>query len=240
MVRIFIDDIDGSPAAETKTFAVDGIEYEIELSDLNAKKFAEALAVFVEHARLTGENGQVPGTMPAATASTPPRAVAKAVRQARKSAAKKTAPKRGARKAAPVRKQAPPLAPFVPDQTALRGGPASPAFTEPAEPAEPVTEVIDGLDLDPEPEHDVTAPVFSPDEEATGEEETADQPVQVSLKNDELSESQRKEIRRWMARHTDPVYRAKASARGRLAQSIIDAYFQANPITVRLDFDTDD
>lgn len=235
MVRIFLDDIDGSEAALTRTFAVDGVEYEIELSTLNDKKFTEALAVFVEHARSTGEADPPPAPIPAVRASAPPAAVAKAVRQARKTAAKKVA-KRATRRAAPKKTVAPP---FVPDTRHLLQGPPSPAFTEPAEDVE----TIDGLDLDPEPDG-TAVPVFTPEQEETGEPgdtgEVPDGPVQVSLQNDELTKAQRAEVRRWMGRHPDPVIRAKANARGRLAQSIIDQYFQANPITVRLDFDTDD
>lgn len=46
-----IDDIDGSPAAETVEFALDGGWYEIELSESNAKKLRDSLANFVAHAR---------------------------------------------------------------------------------------------------------------------------------------------------------------------------------------------
>lgn len=235
MVRIFLDDIDGSEAAMTRTFAVDGVEYEIELSDLNDKKFKEALAIFVEHARPTGETAGAAEPVPTARASTPPTAVIKAVRQARKTAASKVA-KRASRRVAPKKA----AAPFVPDaRPSLQDPAGSPAFTEPAGDLE----TIDGLDLDPEPDG-TAVPVFAPQEEDAGDagDDGAEsgQPVQVSLQNDELTKAQRAEVRRWMARHSDPVYRAKASARGRLAQSIIDAYFQANPITVRLDFDTDD
>jgi hypothetical protein len=233
MVRIFLDDIDGSEAAVTRRFAVDGVSYEIELSELNDKKFKEALAVFVEHARPTGETDPPPEPIPtvAYATSAPPRAVAKAVRQARKTAAKKTA-KRATRKA-PAAKRAVP-APFAPGS----GAPGGLAFDEPGGLAEDV-ETIDGLDLDPEPGA-ARVPVFTPEaEEAADDGADPSQPVQVTLQNDELSKAQRHEVRRWMARHPDPVIRAKANARGRLAQSIIDQYFEANPITVRLDFDTD-
>lgn len=46
-----IDDIDGSDAAETVEFGLDGIQYEIELSDKNAKKLRDALAKYVAKAR---------------------------------------------------------------------------------------------------------------------------------------------------------------------------------------------
>ena len=46
-----IDDIDGSAAAETVEFAIDGASYEIDLNDKNAKKLRDAVANFVAHAR---------------------------------------------------------------------------------------------------------------------------------------------------------------------------------------------
>ena len=49
--REFIDDIDGSEAERTFTFAVDGTNYEIDLSSQNIKEFNEAIAGFVENAR---------------------------------------------------------------------------------------------------------------------------------------------------------------------------------------------
>ena len=45
------DDLDGSPADETVTFALDGVTYEIDLSDSNAGKLRDALAPYVGHAR---------------------------------------------------------------------------------------------------------------------------------------------------------------------------------------------
>jgi hypothetical protein len=51
VTREFIDDIDGSPAERTFTFAVDGTHYEIDLSSENIKEFREAIAGFVDKAR---------------------------------------------------------------------------------------------------------------------------------------------------------------------------------------------
>ncbi len=48
------DDLDGGPADETVRFAIDGTEYEIDLSKKNAKTFRRGLAPFVEHARKAG------------------------------------------------------------------------------------------------------------------------------------------------------------------------------------------
>ena len=47
------DDIDGSDADETVTFALDGTTYEIDLSAKNAAKLRDALAPFIGHARRT-------------------------------------------------------------------------------------------------------------------------------------------------------------------------------------------
>ena len=45
------DDLDGSPADETVTFALDGVTYEIDLNDSNAAKLRDALAPYIGHAR---------------------------------------------------------------------------------------------------------------------------------------------------------------------------------------------
>ena len=49
-----VDDLDGSTAAETVTFALDGRSYEIDLSKTNATKLRKALTPFASGARLTG------------------------------------------------------------------------------------------------------------------------------------------------------------------------------------------
>jgi hypothetical protein len=48
---LLTDDVDGSEAAETLSFAVDGTTYEIDLSEKNAGKFRAAIAPYVGHAR---------------------------------------------------------------------------------------------------------------------------------------------------------------------------------------------
>jgi hypothetical protein len=45
------DDVDGSDATETVRFGMDGVGYEIDLSEANAAALREALARYVEHAR---------------------------------------------------------------------------------------------------------------------------------------------------------------------------------------------
>jgi hypothetical protein len=56
LIRQLIDDIDGSEAAHTRRFAIDGKTYRIDLSDKNNDKLDKALALFVEHA--TAEGGR--------------------------------------------------------------------------------------------------------------------------------------------------------------------------------------
>ena len=51
VVREFIDDIDGSAAERTFTFAVDGTAYEIDLSSANIAEFKAAIGGFIESAR---------------------------------------------------------------------------------------------------------------------------------------------------------------------------------------------
>ncbi len=51
---VLVDDIDGSDAVETVTFALDGVEYEIDLSAENADKLRESLSLYVGHGRRTG------------------------------------------------------------------------------------------------------------------------------------------------------------------------------------------
>src|SRR3954454_17718934 len=48
---VLVDDIDGSPADETASFALDGKEYEIDLSTKNATKLRDAVAPYLGHAR---------------------------------------------------------------------------------------------------------------------------------------------------------------------------------------------
>jgi hypothetical protein len=50
----FVDDLDGSEASGTVTFALDGRAYEIDLSDDNAARLRDSLASFVAAARRTG------------------------------------------------------------------------------------------------------------------------------------------------------------------------------------------
>ena len=49
-----VDDLDGGKADETVSFALDGVEYEIDLSADNAARLRDAFAEFVGHARRIG------------------------------------------------------------------------------------------------------------------------------------------------------------------------------------------
>jgi hypothetical protein len=49
-----VDDTDGSVAAETLTVGLEGVNYELDLSDQNAKKLREQLAPWLAAARRTG------------------------------------------------------------------------------------------------------------------------------------------------------------------------------------------
>lgn len=53
---VLIDDIDGSEAAETVRFGLDGTAYEIDLSEDNAAALREALAGYVGAARKVGRS----------------------------------------------------------------------------------------------------------------------------------------------------------------------------------------
>jgi hypothetical protein len=49
-----VDDLDGGQADETVAFALDGVEFVIDLSAANAARLRDTLAEFVGHARRTG------------------------------------------------------------------------------------------------------------------------------------------------------------------------------------------
>jgi hypothetical protein len=51
---VLVDDIDGSDAAETVSFAMDGIDYEIDLSEKHAADLRDAVSLYVGHARRIG------------------------------------------------------------------------------------------------------------------------------------------------------------------------------------------
>jgi hypothetical protein len=51
---VVTDDLDGSEGAETFAFAFEGIEYEVDLGQSNAKKLKKALDPYIKAARKTG------------------------------------------------------------------------------------------------------------------------------------------------------------------------------------------
>lgn len=51
---LLIDDLDGSDADETISFAVDGVSYEIDLNSEHAAELREAFARWIGHARRAG------------------------------------------------------------------------------------------------------------------------------------------------------------------------------------------
>jgi hypothetical protein len=60
---VLVDDIDGNDAVETVGFALDGVDYEIDLSDEHAGELRNALSLYIGHARRTGgrrRNGRRP------------------------------------------------------------------------------------------------------------------------------------------------------------------------------------
>lgn len=69
---VLVDDIDGTDADETVTFALDGTGYEIDLTEAHASALREALAPYVGHARKadsarSGRRGRRTGSRAAAT-----------------------------------------------------------------------------------------------------------------------------------------------------------------------------
>jgi Lsr2 len=56
-IHMLVDDIDGGEADETVRFAVDGVQYEIDLSTKNATKMRDALARYVQAGSKIGRAG---------------------------------------------------------------------------------------------------------------------------------------------------------------------------------------
>ncbi|MCR6688249.1 Lsr2 family protein [Cellulomonas sp.] len=64
---LLVDDLDGSTADETVTFALDGVTYEIDLTTANAAELRDAFAKWVGHARkVSGRStaGRATGSAP--------------------------------------------------------------------------------------------------------------------------------------------------------------------------------
>jgi len=58
---VITDDIDGTDGAETVSFGVDGVQYEIDLSEQNRAKFQTAFALYTEHGRRVRPQYRRPG-----------------------------------------------------------------------------------------------------------------------------------------------------------------------------------
>ncbi len=69
----FIDDLDGSDASGTFDFAIDGRQYQIDLSDENAAKLRDALAPYVGVARKAGGRARGRAARQTAVADKPTR-----------------------------------------------------------------------------------------------------------------------------------------------------------------------
>ena len=65
----FVDDLDGSDATSTVSFAIDGRAYEIDLSEDNAARLRESLASFVAAARKSGGSAATGRRAPKMTAN---------------------------------------------------------------------------------------------------------------------------------------------------------------------------
>jgi hypothetical protein len=65
-----LDDIDGTPAAHTVPFSLDGVMYEIDLSDENASALRDELARYITAGRRTGGRKVRVATGQSATTST--------------------------------------------------------------------------------------------------------------------------------------------------------------------------
>ncbi len=67
-IVVLEDDIEGGKADETVKFSLDGVQYEIDLSEKNAKKLRDAVATFVASGRKVSRGGVVVGGRAAARA----------------------------------------------------------------------------------------------------------------------------------------------------------------------------
>jgi Lsr2 len=61
IIQKLVDDLDGGDADETVKFALDGIQYEIDLSDKNATKLRDILAPYVGGGTRVARGGVVVG-----------------------------------------------------------------------------------------------------------------------------------------------------------------------------------
>ncbi|GGK16465.1 Lsr2 family protein [Pilimelia terevasa] len=60
-ITVLTDDLDGATADESVSFALDGVQYEIDLSAKNAERLRKALAPYVEKGTRVGRGGMESG-----------------------------------------------------------------------------------------------------------------------------------------------------------------------------------
>jgi nucleoid-associated protein Lsr2 len=68
---VFTDDIDGSDAADTVRFGLEGTSYEIDLSKKNADKLAKVLEPYIKAARKASSGSRRPAARPRAAGPNP-------------------------------------------------------------------------------------------------------------------------------------------------------------------------
>ena len=68
---VLLDDVDGGEAAETVSFGLDGVSYEIDLSAANAGRLRDSLAEWIGHARRIGGRATTSRRRGAAQSSSP-------------------------------------------------------------------------------------------------------------------------------------------------------------------------
>jgi hypothetical protein len=59
-IHMLVDDLDGGEAEETVKFAIDGTQYEIDLSKKNVEKMRDALAPYLAAGTKVGRAGSIP------------------------------------------------------------------------------------------------------------------------------------------------------------------------------------
>lgn len=65
MVKVeLVDDLSGGKAQETLRFAIDGVDYEIDVNAKNARKFREEMAPYVEAARKVTRSRKTGASIP--------------------------------------------------------------------------------------------------------------------------------------------------------------------------------
>ncbi|RKN50481.1 histone-like nucleoid-structuring protein Lsr2 [Micromonospora endolithica] len=71
IIHKLVDDLDGGDADETVKFALDGVQYEIDLSAPNAEKLRGVLEPYTSHGAKVGRGGVAVGGRVARTSATP-------------------------------------------------------------------------------------------------------------------------------------------------------------------------